>query len=44
MDNQITIDIGFDIEEVENVEVLSEASNWFFAGLAVGVVVGIAAC
>jgi hypothetical protein len=42
MDNKMTLD--FEIEEVENVEALSEASNWFFVGLGVGVLVGIAAC
>ena len=34
----------FAIEEIESVEAMSEASNWFFAGLGVAVIVGIAAC
>jgi hypothetical protein len=38
MDNQISL--AFEIEEVEKVEALSEASNWFFIGLGVGVIVG----
>ncbi|WP_234123019.1 hypothetical protein [Clostridium hydrogenum] len=33
----------FEIEEVEDVEAMSTASNWFFGGLAAGVVIGIAA-
>lgn len=40
IDNQ---EFDFNIEEVEQVEAMSDASNWFFAGLGVGVVVGIAA-
>ena len=34
----------FAIEEIENVEAMSEASDWFFFGLGVGVIVGILAC
>jgi len=36
-------EFNFNIEEVEQVEAMSEASDWFFAGLGVGVIVGIAA-
>lgn len=34
----------FEIVETESTEALSETSAWWFAGLAVGVLVGIAAC
>lgn len=34
----------FQIEEVEDIEALSDTAKWWFAGLGAGVVVGIAAC
>lgn len=43
MENAVLFE-EFEIQETENVEALSETAAWWFAGLGVGVIIGIAAC